>query len=174
VAKFASFGKATPKKDLGALAMAYGTAYVAQIALGANDTQTVKALLEADAWPGPSLVIAYSTCTAHGMDMSKSMEHMRDAVRSGYWPLYRFQPTSTEDGQPFKLDSREPSMPVRDFVSTEARFAILSRTHPQRSERLLELMQADVDERWRYYEQLAAMSRTVHSADSPQHEEDAT
>src|SRR5665648_19776 len=113
-AKFAASGKATPKKDLGALAMAYGSAYVAQIALGANDTQAVKALLEADAWPGPSLVIAYSTCTAHGMDMSKSMEHMRDAVRSGYWPLYRFQPTATEDGQPFKLDSREPSIPVRD------------------------------------------------------------
>src|SRR5450830_158977 len=183
VAKFASSGKATPKNDLGALAMAYGTAYVAQIALGANDTQTVKALLEANAWPGPSLVIAYSTCTAHGMDMSKSMEHMKDAVRSGYWPLYRFQPTATEGGQPFRLDSRKPSIPVRDFVSSEARFAILSRTHPQRSERLLELIQADVDERWRYYEQLAAMSRKVpsakggtrtdaDSADSPQHEED--
>ena len=115
--------------------------------------------------------------------MSKSMEHMKDAVRSGYWPLYRFQPTATEDGQPFKLDSREPSIPVRDFVSSEARFAILSRTHPQRSERLLELIQADVDERWRYYEQLAVMSRQVpsaeggtrtddDSADSPQHEED--
>ena len=183
VAKFASSGKATPKKDLGALAMAYGTAYVAQIALGANDTQTVKALLEADAWPGPSLVIAYSTCTAHGMDMSKSMEHMKNAVRSGYWPLYRFQPTATESGRPFKLDSRKPSIPVRDFVSSEARFAILSRTHPQRSELLLELIQADVDERWRYYEQLAVMSRKVPSAeggtrtdtgsaDSPQHEED--
>jgi pyruvate-ferredoxin/flavodoxin oxidoreductase len=183
VAKFASSGKATPKKDLGALAMAYGTAYVAQIALGANDTQTVKALLEADAWPGPSLVIAYSTCTAHGMDMSMSMEHMKDAVRSGYWPLYRFQPTATEGGQPFRLDSRKPSIPVRNFVSSEARFAILSRTHPQRSELLLELIQADVDERWRYYEQLAAMSRKVpsaeggtrtddDSADSPQHEED--
>ena len=166
VAKFAAFGKDTAKKDLGALAMAYGTAYVAQIAVGANDTQTVKALLEADAWPGPSIVIAYCPCTAHGMDMSKSMEHMKDAVRSGYWPLYRFQPTATEDGQPFKLDSRKPSIPVRDFVTNEARFAILSRTHPERYERLLELIQADVDERWRYYEQLAAMSRTVPSAEA--------
>ena len=165
VAKFASYGKATPKKDLGVLAMAYGTAYVAQIALGANDAQAVKALLEADAWPGPSLIIAYCTCTAHGIDMSKSVEHMRDAVRSGYWPLYRFRPTATEDGQPFKLDSREPSIPVRDFLASEARFAILSRTHPQRFERLLELIQADVDERWRYYEQLAAMSRTVPAAE---------
>ncbi|HET6475782.1 MAG TPA: pyruvate:ferredoxin (flavodoxin) oxidoreductase [Thermoleophilia bacterium] len=169
VAKFAAFGKGTAKKDLGALAMAYGTAYVAQIAVGANDTQTVKALLEADAWPGPSIVIAYCPCTAHGMDMSKSMEHMKAAVQSGYWPLYRFQPTATEDGQPFKLDSRKPSIPVRDFVTTEARFAILSRTHPERYERLLKLIQVDVDERWRYYEQLAAMSRTVPSAEADAH-----
>ncbi|MEE4276674.1 MAG: pyruvate:ferredoxin (flavodoxin) oxidoreductase, partial [Thermoleophilia bacterium] len=161
VAKFAASGKTTPKKDLGALAMAYGTAYVAQIAMGANDAQTVKALLEADAWPGPSLVIAYCTCTAHGLDMSQAMAHMKDAVKSGYWPLYRFNPTATEDGRPFTLDSRKPSMPVRDFISTEARFAMLSRTHPETSERLFDLIQADVDERWRYYEQLAAMSRTV-------------
>ncbi|HYN92007.1 MAG TPA: thiamine pyrophosphate-dependent enzyme, partial [Thermoleophilaceae bacterium] len=164
VAKFAASGKPGAKKDLGALAMAYGTAYVAQIALGGNDAQAIKALLEADAWPGPSLVIAYCTCTAHGMDMSRSMDHMKDAVRSGYWPLYRFQPTPTRDGQPFKLDSREPSIPVRDFVASEARFAILGRTHPERSEYLLGEIQADVDERWRYYQQLAAMSRTVRAA----------
>ena len=164
VAKFAASGKSSAKKDLGALAMAYGTAYVAQIALGGNDAQAVKALLEADAWPGPSLVIAYCTCTAHGMDMSRSMDHMKDAVRSGYWPLYRFQPTPTRDGQPFKLDSRKPSIPVREFVASEARFAILGRTHPERSEYLLGEIQADVDERWRYYEQLAAMSRTVRAA----------
>jgi len=181
VAKFAASGKSTAKKDLGALAMAYGTAYVAQIALGGNDAQAVKALLEAEAWPGPSLVIAYCTCTAHGMDMSRSMDHMKDAVRSGYWPLYRFQPTPTRDGQPFKLDSRKPSIPVREFVASEARFAILGRTHPERSEHLLGEIQADVDERWRYYEQLAAMSRTVRAAEggadaddaeSPQQEED--
>ncbi len=173
VAKFAASGKPGAKKDLGALAMAYGTAYVAQIALGGNDAQAVKALLEADAWPGPSLVIAYCTCTAHGMDMSRSMDHMKDAVRSGYWPLYRFQPTPTRDGQPFKLDSREPSIPVRDFVASEARFAILGRTHPERSEYLLGEIQADVDERWRYYEQLAAMSRTVRAAEGGAHADDA-
>ena len=182
VAKFAASGKATPKKDLGALAMAYGTAYVAQIALGANDAQAVKALLEADAWPGPSLVIAYSTCTAHGMDMSRSMDHMKDAVRSGYWPLYRFQPTLNRDGQPFKLDSHAPTLPVREFLASEARFAILSRTHPERSEYLLHMIQADIDERWRYYEQLASMSRTTraaadgarvdHPEEGPQDEED--
>jgi pyruvate-ferredoxin/flavodoxin oxidoreductase len=164
VAKFAASGKGTPKKDLGALAMAYGTAYVAQVALGANDSQTVKALLEADAWPGPSLVIAYCTCTAHGMDMSRAMDHMQAAVKSGYWPLYRFHPTAAAEGQPFKLDSRPPSIPVREFTASEARFAILGRTHPERYEQLLELMQADIDERWRYYEQLAAMERTDTSA----------
>ncbi len=161
VAKFASWGKATPKKDLGAIASSYGAVYVAQIAMGANDAQAVKALLEADAWPGPSLVIAYSTCVAHGIDMSKSMEHQKNAVKCGYWPLYRFRPTGTENGQPFTLDSREPSMPVRDFLANEARFAILSRTHPDRAERLLDLIQADVDERWRYYQQLTTVSRRI-------------
>jgi pyruvate-ferredoxin/flavodoxin oxidoreductase len=140
--------------------MAYGTAYVAQIAMGANDAQTIRALIEAAAWPGPSLVIAYCTCTAHGMDMSRAMEHMKAAVKSGYWPLYRFHPTAAAEGQPFKLDSRAPSMPVREFAETEARFAILGRTHPERYEELMDLMQADIDERWRYYEQLAAMERT--------------
>jgi pyruvate-ferredoxin/flavodoxin oxidoreductase len=161
VAKFASLGKATAKKDLGAIARAYGDVYVAQIALGANDTQATKALLEADAWPGPSLVIAYSTCIAHGMDMSKAMSHMRDAVRCGYWPLYRYQPTESATGQPFVLDSREPSLPVQTFAASEARFAILSRTDPARAEHLLALAQADIDERWRYYQQLAAIERKV-------------
>ena len=98
--------------------------------MGANDLQTTKALLEADAWPGPSLVIAYSTCIAHGIDMSKSMSHQKDAVRSGYWPLYRFHPSEVEGGKPFKLDSSAPSIPIADFVATETRFAVLQRTHP--------------------------------------------
>ena len=93
VAKFAAAGKGTAKKDLGAIARSYGNVYVAQVSMGANDQQTTKALLEADAWPGPSLVIAYSTCIAHGIDMSKSMTHQKDAVKSGYWPLYRFHPS---------------------------------------------------------------------------------
>ena len=161
VAKFAAAGKSRSKKDLGAVARAYGDVFVAQVALGANDAQTAKALLEADAWPGPSLVIASSTCIAHGIDMSKSMSHQRDAVRSGYWPLYRFHPSDIEDGQPFKLDSAKPSIPLRDFVADETRFAILARTQPERAAELAELGQADVDERWRYYEQLAAMHRSV-------------
>jgi pyruvate-ferredoxin/flavodoxin oxidoreductase len=167
VAKFAAAGKSTGKKDLGAIARAYGNVYVAQVALGANELQATKALLEADAWPGPSLVIAYSTCIAHGIDMSKSMSHQRDAVKSGYWPLYRFQPSEHGDGQPFKLDSHEPSMPVRDFVASESRFAILERTHPERAHELAGLLQADADERWRYYQQLAAMRRTIPVAHEP-------
>jgi pyruvate-ferredoxin/flavodoxin oxidoreductase len=168
VAKFAASGKGTAKKDLGAIARAYGNVYVAQIALGGNEMQTVKALLEADAWPGPSLVIAYSTCIAHGIDMSKSMTHQKDAVRSGYWPLYRFHPSEIEDGHPFKLDSKAPTVPVREFASTEARFAILTRTDPERAEHLATLAQADVDERWRYYQQLAEIERTVPHEPGPE------
>jgi len=160
VAKFAAAGKGLGKKDLGAIARAYGNVYVAQISMGANELQTTKALLEADAWPGPSLVIAYSTCIAHGIDMSKSMSHQKDAVRSGYWPLYRFKPT-TEDGQPFTLDSKRPTIPISEFASSETRFAILQRTDPERAAMLAELAQADADERWHYYEQLAGMHRSV-------------
>ncbi len=161
VAKFAAAGKPTAKKDLGAIARSYGNVFVAQVSMGANDAQTIKALLEADAWPGPSLVIAYSTCIAHGIDMSKSMSHQKDAVKSGYWPLYRYQPSEVEDGQPFKLDSGKPSIPVRDFVATETRFAILERTNPERAAELAALAQADADERWRYYQQLAGIHRSV-------------
>lgn len=169
VAKFAAAGKPTGKKDLGAIARAYGNVFVAQVSIGANDAQTVKALLEADAWPGPSLVIAYSTCIAHGIDMSRSMTHQKDAVKSGYWPLYRFQPSKVEDGQPFKLDSAKPSIPIGEFVASETRFAILERTDPERAAELAQLLQGDADERWRYYEQLAGMHRSiphVHTVDA--------
>ncbi len=161
VAKFAAAGKGTAKKDLGAIARSYGNVYVAQVSMGANDLQTTKALLEADAWPGPSLVIAYSTCIAHGIDMSRSMTHQKDAVKSGYWPLYRFHPSEIEGGKPFKLDSATPSIPIADFVATETRFAVLQRTHPERAAELAALAQADADERWHYYEQLAGIERSV-------------
>ena len=169
VAKFAAAGKATAKKDLGAIARSYGNVYVAQISMGANDQQTVKALLEADAWPGPSLVIAYSTCIAHGIDMSKSMSHQKDAVKSGYWPLYRVHPSEIEGGKPFKLDSAAPSIQIADFVATETRFATLQRTRPERAAELAALAQDDADEKRRYYEQLAGIARTVphaHSGDA--------
>jgi pyruvate-ferredoxin/flavodoxin oxidoreductase len=170
VAKFAAAGKGTAKKDLGAIARSYGNVYVAQVSMGANDQQTTKALLEADAWPGPSLVIAYSTCIAHGIDMSKSMTHQKDAVKSGYWPLYRFHPSEIEGGHPFKLDSNAPSIPIAEFVATETRFAVLQRTHPERAAELGALAQADADERWRYYEQLAGMERTVPHVHRPEPE----
>ncbi|MEZ5170351.1 MAG: pyruvate:ferredoxin (flavodoxin) oxidoreductase [Acidimicrobiia bacterium] len=161
VAKFAAAGKTTPKKDLGAIAMAYGNVYVAQVALGGSDIQTVRAFQEADAWPGPALVIAYSTCIAHGIDMSRSMGHQKDAVRSGYWPLYRFHPGPSGHEHPFHLDSHAPTMSFRDFASGEARFAMLARSDPGRADALAELAQADVDERWRFYEQLVGIERTV-------------
>jgi pyruvate-ferredoxin/flavodoxin oxidoreductase len=167
VAKFAAAGKGTAKKDLGAIARSYGDVYVAQVSMGANDVQTTRALLEADAWPGPSLVIAYSTCIAHGIDMSKSMTHQKDAVKSGYWPLYRFHPSEIEGGKPFKLDSSTPSIPIADFVATETRFAVLQRTNPERAAELAALAQADADERWHYYEQLAGIERTVPHLHQP-------
>jgi pyruvate-ferredoxin/flavodoxin oxidoreductase len=161
VAKFATSGKSTPKKDLGALAMQYGNVYVAQIALGANEVQTVRALQEAAAWPGPSLVLAYSTCIAHGIDMKYSMTHMRDAVKSGHWPLYRFAPGPDEHTKPFRLDSRKPALAFSEFALAEARFAMLERSDPERAHHLMALAQADVDERWHYYEQLAGVERSV-------------
>ena len=163
VAKFAAAGKPSGRKDLGAIARAYGNVYVAQIALGASDIQTNKAMLEAEAWPGPSLIIAYSTCIAHGVDMSQSMVRQRDAVKSGFWPLYRFQPSEAAEGQPFKLDSKAPSMPISEFISAETRFAILQRTQPERAAELAALSQADADERWRYYSQLADVQRSIPS-----------
>jgi pyruvate-ferredoxin/flavodoxin oxidoreductase len=163
VAKFAAAGKGSGRKDLGAIARAYGNVYVAQIALGANDNQTNKAMLEAEAWSGPSLIIAYSTCIAHGIDMSTSMTHQKDAVKSGFWPLYRFQPSEAAEGQPFKLDSKAPSMPIAEFNSAETRFAILHRTQPERAAELAALSQADADERWRYYSQLADVQRKIPS-----------
>jgi pyruvate-ferredoxin/flavodoxin oxidoreductase len=158
-AKFATAGKPTRKKDLGMLAQAYGDVYVAQLAIGANQQQAVRAMLEAQAWPGPSLLIAYSTCIAHGIDMATSMSHQADAVASGYWPLYRFRPGDA--GQPLHLDSKPPTMPVRDFMMSEARFAMLARANPERAEEMAQLAQADADERWHYYTQLAGVKRGV-------------
>ena len=160
-AKFAASGKSTPKKDLGAIAQTYGDVYVAQIAIGANEQQAVRAMLEAQAHPGPSVVIAYSTCIAHGIEMSTSMSHQKTAVASGYWPLFRFRPSEDADAHPFKLDSKKPTVPLREFALAETRFSMLARSDKERSEHLLTLAQADADERWRLYSQLAGVERTV-------------
>jgi pyruvate-ferredoxin/flavodoxin oxidoreductase len=160
VAKFAAAGKAQGKKDLGMIATAYGDVYVGQIAMGADMPHTVKVLAEAEAHRGPSLVIAYSHCIAHGIDMSTAMTHQRDAVASGYWPLWRYEPDAVPRGEhPFHLDSKRPSIPLSAFAQKEARYAMLSRTDPGRAGELQRLAQDDVDARWRLYEQLAEVDR---------------
>ena len=160
VAKFAAGGKAIGKKDLGMIAMAYGNVYVAQVAFGANPLQTVKAFQEAESYHGPSLLISYSHCIAHGIEMSKGAEHQKDAVATGYWPLYRYDPRHAHAGErPFRLDSGKPTKKFRDYALREARFSMLAGANPQQAERLLDLAQADIESRWRYYEQLAGIER---------------
>jgi pyruvate-ferredoxin/flavodoxin oxidoreductase len=160
VAKFAAAGKGQGKKDLGMIATAYDDVYVGQIAMGADMPHTVKVLAEAESHRGPSLVIAYSHCIAHGIDMSTAMTHQRDAVASGYWPLWRYEPDAVARGEhPFHLDSKRPSIPLSAFTSKEARYAMLARTDPFRAEELARLAQEDVDARWRLYEQLAEVDR---------------
>ncbi len=154
VAKFAAGGKATAKKDLGQIAMSYGNVYVAHIAIGANNTQAVKAIAEAESYPGPSLVIAYSTCIAHGIDMERSMSHQVDLVASGYWPLYRFDPRLAEQGKhPFKVDSRPPTIPFAEVAAKEARYAVLSRVNPTHAAELMAEAQKDIDTRWDLYQE---------------------
>ncbi len=160
VAKFASAGKNVSKKDLGLLAMMYGNVYVAQIAMGANPQQTVQRLLEAESYPGPSLVLAYSHCIAHGIDMSKAMGRQKDAVTSGYWPLFHYDPRKAQaDSHALRLDSRKPTIPFKKFAEQEARFAMLRLSDPDRADRLFELAQRDIDERWRLYEQMVGVAR---------------
>ncbi len=172
VAKFAAAGKQTRKKDLGMIASAYGDVYVAQIAMGADNAQTVKALAEADAYDGPSLVIAYSHCIAHGIEMAKGMEQQKAAVDTGYWPLYRYDPRSARLGEhPFKLDSRPPKLPLSAFTDREARFAVLKRIHPAEAERLAGLAQADIEERRHVYEQLAEVEHAAPLHDKTEKEE---
>jgi pyruvate-ferredoxin/flavodoxin oxidoreductase len=174
VAKFAAAGKPIGRKDLGLFAAGYGNVYVAQVALGADNAQTVKAFAEAEAWPGPSLIIAYSTCIAHGIDMSTSMSHQAEAVKSGFWPLWRYDPRSTvTDERPMQLDSKAPALSLEEFQSKEARFAMLARSRPEAYEELQELAQADAQERRRLYEQLAGVERhapgraTMHTNERP-------
>ncbi|OAB63541.1 pyruvate-flavodoxin oxidoreductase [Leptolyngbya valderiana BDU 20041] len=157
VAKFAAGGKPAPKKDLGLIAMTYGNVYVASVAMGARDEHTLKAFLEAEAYDGPSLIIAYSHCIAHGINMTTAMSHQKALVESGRWLLYRYNPDLKAEGKnPLHIDSRSPKKGVRDSMYAENRFKMLTKTKPQDAKRLLKEAQADVDTRWKMYQYLAA------------------
>jgi len=158
VAKFAAKGKDIPRKDLGMIAMSYGYVYVAQVAMGSSDVQTLRAFMEADAYEGPSLIIAYSHCIAHGIDMSKGLDQQKLAVKAGAWPLYRYNPTWAAQGKnPLKLDSKAPSIPLSDFAYNETRYRMLLRSDEARAEKLMKMAQKDAKSRWELYEQMAAM-----------------
>jgi pyruvate-ferredoxin/flavodoxin oxidoreductase len=158
VAKFAAGGKMSPKKDLGLMMMAYRNVYVAQVAIGANDLQTLRAFIEAEAYEGPSLIIAYSHCLAHGAFVPEAFNHQKAAVDSGYWILYRFHPDLAGQGKnPLQLDSGKPRIPVREFVEQETRYRMLSLSRPEEAKRLFDAAQADANARWRLYEQLASL-----------------
>ncbi len=157
VAKFAAGGKPTPKKDLGMMAMSYGNVYVAQIAMGASDAQTVKAIKEAEAYDGPSLIIAYSHCIAHGIDMAKGLDQQKLATESGHWPLFRFDPRLVDEGKnPFQLDSRDPKRPLTDYIYNETRYRMLQSSNPEAAALFAEQAQALVVEKWAKYKQMAA------------------
>ena len=139
VAKFAAAGKSTAKKDLGLMAMMYNNVYVARVAMGANDAQTVRAFIEAEAYDGPSIIIAYSHCIAHGIDMARGMINQKIAVETGYFPLFRYNPELTKEGKnPFKLDSKAPKGGLADFTSLETRFNVLTKINPERAKRIAE------------------------------------
>ena len=158
VAKFAAGGKQVGKKDLAMEAISYGSVYVARVAMGGNDTHTVKAFLEAEAYDGPSLIIAYSHCIAHGYDMSQGMAQQKAAVLSGYWPLMRYNPGLRLQGKnPFQLDSRAPSIPFKQYAYQEARYTMLARSNPKIARELLRLAQEDVHRQWGVYANRAAM-----------------
>jgi pyruvate-ferredoxin/flavodoxin oxidoreductase len=156
-AKFAAAGKTVPRKDLALQAIAYGYVYVAQIAIGANAEQALIALREAEAYDGPSIVLAYSQCIAHGIDMRTGMKQAARAVASGYWPLFRFDPTMRREGlNPFRLDSTRPRIPLEDYAYRELRYKTLARTNPENAAHLMHQAQAAANERYRIYEDLAA------------------
>ncbi|MBI5028324.1 MAG: 2-oxoacid:acceptor oxidoreductase family protein, partial [Actinobacteria bacterium] len=156
VAKFAAAGKGTTKKDMALQATAYGNVYVARVAMGADPQQTLKAFREAEAYDGPSLILAYSHCIAHGIDMRKGLDQQYAAVASGHWPLMRYNPVLRAAGKnPFLLDSPRPRMPLREYHTRELRFRMLMNSDPESAERLLELGQEQVNRRWAEYEEMA-------------------
>jgi pyruvate-ferredoxin/flavodoxin oxidoreductase len=153
VARFSAGGKSTPKKDLALMAMAYGGVYVARVAMGAGDMQTLKAFNEAESYNGPSIIIAYAHCIAHGIDMNHGLGQQKLAVQSGHWPLFRFDPRRAAEGKnPMQLDSRPPSVPLEDYLYNETRYTMLRQSHPEEAKKLLEEARQDVAARWKMYE----------------------
>ncbi|NLW16048.1 MAG: pyruvate:ferredoxin (flavodoxin) oxidoreductase, partial [Firmicutes bacterium] len=158
VAKFAASGKRTRKKDLGLMAMSYGYVYVASVSMGASHNQLLKAMLEAEKYDGPSLIIAYAPCINHGIDMSKSQRQAKLAVEAGYWPLYRYNPELSKEGKnPFVLDQKEPSGDFQEFIRSEVRYATLLRQFPEQAEELLQRAEADARARYEHYKRLAEL-----------------
>ena len=176
VAKFATGGKRTGKKDLAMEALSYGYVYVAKVAMGGNDAHTVNAFLEAEAHEGPSIIIAYSHCIAHGYDMANGLNQQKNAVLSGYWPLMRYNPGLREQGKnPFQLDSKAPSIPFRQYAYNEARYTMLVRSNPLAARELLKMAQDDVERQWRVYSNRAAMPGRAATPDiAPREAEDAS
>jgi pyruvate-ferredoxin/flavodoxin oxidoreductase len=162
VARFSESGKGSPRKDLGMMAMNYGYVYVAQVAMGYSDTQTLKAFLEAEAYEGPSLILAYSPCIEHGIDMAKGLTQQELAVKSGMWPLYRYNPARAEEGKnPLQLDSKAPSVPLTEFAYNELRYRSLLKSNEERAEMLMKEAQETVNHRWSIYEQMAQMDYSL-------------
>jgi pyruvate-ferredoxin/flavodoxin oxidoreductase len=158
VAKFAASGKKNSKKDLAMEAVSYGSVYVARVALGGNDSHVAKAFQEAEAHDGPSLIIAYASCIAHGYDLVHGLEQQKLAVQSGYWPLMRYNPGLRESGKnPFQLDSKAPAIRLKDYAYREARYTMLARSNPELAAELLAEAQDDVERQWRVYSARAAM-----------------
>ena len=157
VAKFAAAGKPNAKKDLGRIAMQYGNVYVAQVAMGFNDAQTVRAFMEAEAYDGPSLIIAYSHCIAHGINMTKGMTNQKMAVECGHWPVYRYNPMAAAEGKnPLKIDSKAPKIKFEEYAYTETRYKMLTKSHPHEAKELMKLAQQDVNDRWKALEEMAS------------------
>jgi pyruvate-ferredoxin/flavodoxin oxidoreductase len=169
VAKFAASGKKTSKKDMGSMFMSYGYIYVANVAMGANKQQLIKALTEAEAYDGPSLVMCYAPCINHGIikGMGKTQEEMKLAVQSGYWPLYRYNPALKKEGKnPFVLDSKEPDGTFQEFLDGEVRYASLKKTFPEEAERLSKQLEKEYLERFQAMKELAAVAAGEPKGDS--------
>jgi pyruvate-ferredoxin/flavodoxin oxidoreductase len=165
VAKFSAGGKPTPKKDLGLIAMTYGNVYVASVAMGAKDEHTLKAFLEAEAYDGPALIIAYSHCIAHGINMTTAMQNQKAVVHSGQWLLYRYSPDRATRGEnPLQLDSQKPRMKVLEYLNMENRFKMLTKSKPDEARKYFEQAQLDVEMRWRLYQYLASSSLAPKSS----------